>query len=164
MGQLSYFQIVSRTYKRDLKGLKCLLSIDSNLRKCQKLNRTAPKAFVEHAQQNPNHKLLLSHNKTWTSSEVDTYSNKIANFITKEAKLNPGDDVSVFMTSCPEFIATWLGFAKAGIVPALVNNNLKLDTLAHSISVVNSKAVIFDAAHAHVIADVIPLLKGENIK
>lgn len=164
MGQLSYFQIIARTYKRDLRGLSALLTIDRNLRRCQKLNKTAPLAFIEHTQKNPNANLFLSHNQTWTRSHVDSYSNQIANFITKEAKLKPGDDVTVFMTSSPEYIATWLGIAKAGVVPALVNNNLKLDTLAHSISVINSKAVIFDAAHADIIADVIPLLKDHKIK
>jgi solute carrier family 27 fatty acid transporter 1/4 len=68
------------------------------------------------------------------------------------------------MHSSPEYIAMWLGLAKAGIVTALVNNNLKLDTLAHSVNVVNSKAIIFDYDHREAIAEVMPLLKDKKIK
>lgn len=164
MGHLSYFEVASRTLKRDIKGLSRLVQINSSLKKSKKLNETVPMAFVKNAQRNPHHKLFVSHSRTWTTADVDCYSNKIANFAQKHANLKPGDDVSIFMTSSPEYIITWLGMAKAGVVPALINNNLKLDTLAHSISVVNSKAVIFDAAHASVIADVLPLLKDHKIK
>ena len=47
------------------------------------------------------------------------------------------------MESCPEFVGTWLGFAKLGVVSALINFNLRLETLAHCINSSNSRALIY---------------------
>jgi acyl-CoA synthetase (AMP-forming)/AMP-acid ligase II len=49
------------------------------------------------------------------------------------------------MDNRPEYVAIWLGLAKAGVVAALINYNLKSSPLAHSINIVESKAVIFAA-------------------
>jgi len=44
-----------------------------------------------------------------------------------------------------EFVGTWLGLAKLGIVTALINFNLRLETLAHCINSSNSKALIYSS-------------------
>lgn len=54
-----------------------------------------------------------------------------------------GDVVAVFMESRLEFVGTWLGLAKLGVVTALINFNLRLETLAHCINSSQSKALIF---------------------
>jgi len=53
--------------------------------------------------------------------------------------------VAVFMESCVEFVGTWLGLAKLGIVTALINFNLRLETLAHCINSSHSKALIYSS-------------------
>lgn len=47
------------------------------------------------------------------------------------------------MESRPEYVGIWLGLAKAGIVSALINTNLKGDTLVHSVTCVKSRALIY---------------------
>jgi len=54
-----------------------------------------------------------------------------------------GDVVAVFMESRLEFVGTWLGLAKLGVVTALINFNLRLETLAHCINSSRSKALIY---------------------
>ena len=54
-----------------------------------------------------------------------------------------GDVVAIFMENCPEFVILWLGLAKIGVVPALINFNLKMKTLAHCISVSEARALIY---------------------
>jgi len=56
-----------------------------------------------------------------------------------------GDVVALFMESRLEFIGMWLGLAKLGIVTALINFNLRLETLAHCINSSNSKALIYSS-------------------
>lgn len=46
------------------------------------------------------------------------------------------------MDSCPEYVCIWLGLSKIGVVTALINTNLRADTLAHSLKVSNCSAVI----------------------
>jgi len=49
------------------------------------------------------------------------------------------------MESRLEYVGTWLGLAKLGIVTALINYNLRLETLAHCINSSHSKALIYSA-------------------
>ena len=79
-----------------------------------------------------------------STQQVSELSNKIAQ-IFEDAGFKPGDTVALVMDNRPEYVAIWLGLAKAGVVAALINYNLKGSPLAHSISIVESKAVIFAA-------------------
>ena len=80
--------------------------------------------------------------KHWTYREVDEYSNRVANlFLNKDFK--KGDTIAMFMESRPEYIATWLGLAKIGLIPALINYNLRKDSLLHTIQVANCKGIIY---------------------
>lgn len=55
-----------------------------------------------------------------------------------------GDAIALVMLNRPEYVCIWLGMAKIGVMPALINTNLRLKSLEHCINIVNSKAVIFD--------------------
>lgn len=75
---------------------------------------------------------------------MNELSNKIAH-IFEEAGFKPGDTVALLLDNRPEYVAIWLGLAKAGIVTALINYNLRDKPLAHSIQITDSKAVIYGA-------------------
>lgn len=81
--------------------------------------------------------------KEWTYQEVEDYSNQVANFLYKEG-YREGDAIALVMLNRPEYVCIWLGMAKIGVMPALINTNLRLKSLEHCINIVNSKAVIFD--------------------
>ena len=42
-----------------------------------------------------------------------------------------------------EYVGLWLGCTKIGVVPALINFNLRGKSLMHSIAAVSASAVIF---------------------
>ena len=52
-----------------------------------------------------------------------------------------------------EYVGTWLGLAKIGVVPALINYNLKHKSLVHTVTVAKSKAIIYG----------VELAQGKNI-
>ena len=64
----------------------------------------------------------------------------------EDAGFKPGDTVALLLDNRPEYVAIWLGLAKAGLIIALINYNLKGSSLSHSINIVGSKAVIFGAS------------------
>lgn len=70
------------------------------------------------------------------------YSNKVANMFL-EAGFKKSDVVGLMMTNRPEFICIWLGLAKLGIITALINTNLRGQSLKHCVGTANCKAVIF---------------------
>ena len=53
-----------------------------------------------------------------------------------------GDTVALLMENRPEYVSTWLGLAKIGVITALINHNQKLQALIHAIQIANSKAII----------------------
>ena len=57
-----------------------------------------------------------------------------------------GDVVALMMPNRPEYLAVWLGIARAGGVIALLNTNLTGTALAHCVNIVKAKHVIVDAA------------------
>ena len=74
--------------------------------------------------------------------QVEDYSNRIANFYMNKG-YKKGDSVALFINNRPEQIITWLGLSKIGVIPALINTNLRKDSLIHTIKVAACKAVIF---------------------
>lgn len=60
----------------------------------------------------------------------------------KDKGFRKGDCVALLMANRPEYVAIWLGLSKIGVVTALINTNLRRETLLHSIKVANAKAII----------------------
>ena len=74
--------------------------------------------------------------------QLDEYSNQLANFLLN-AGFKHGDSIALFMENRLEYIGLWLGCTKIGVVPALINFNLRGKSLMHSIHAVSATAVIF---------------------
>ncbi len=60
-----------------------------------------------------------------------------------DAGFKKGDSVALLMENRPEYNCLWLGMAKVGVLPALINTNLRNDSLVHSVTVASCKAIIF---------------------
>lgn len=88
---------------------------------------------------------------------MDEFSNKIASYF-KSQDYRKGDAVALFMESRPEYVATWLGLSKLGVITALINTNLRKYPLVHSITTANTKAVLFSSELKDAIRDVCPEL------
>ena len=99
---------------------------------------------MEIAKKYPNKVALYFQDTQWTFSQLDEYSNRVANCFT-EMGFVAGDDVALFMDNKPEFIGIWLGLAKCGIVTMFINVNQRCETLVQVIRTVECKAIIFDS-------------------
>ena len=91
------------------------------------------------------HKTLFvnaTNDEEWTRQQVEEYSNRVANYFMQRG-FKKGDTVAFFMPNRPEYIITWFGLAKIGVIPALVNFNLRKKPLLHTIKVVKCKAIIY---------------------
>ena len=75
--------------------------------------------------------------------QLDKYSNQVADYFLSLPLLQKGDTVAVYMSNGVEFIGIWLGLAKIGLVPALINSHQRQKSLEHAIIVSNSKVFIF---------------------
>jgi len=69
-----------------------------------------------------------------------------------------GDVVALLMPNRPEYLAVWLGVARAGGVTALLNTNLTGQALAHCVNIVRPRHIIVDAACADRFESARPLM------
>jgi len=76
-----------------------------------------------------------------TYDEFDARANRIANWALEQG-LAAGDCVALFMENRPDYVATWYGMSKIGVVVALINSNLEDESLAHCINISGAKFVI----------------------
>jgi fatty-acyl-CoA synthase len=89
---------------------------------------------------------LFSEAESLTYRQLDVRANRYARWARAQG-LGKGDAICLMMANCPEYVAIWLGMARAGVATALVNTNLAGSSLAHSLAIVSAKAAIVDAQH-----------------
>ncbi|ODM88759.1 Long-chain fatty acid transport protein 4, partial [Orchesella cincta] len=73
--------------------------------------------------------------------QIQALSFRVANHF-QRIGLQKGDSVGLAMTNRPEIVAIWLGLGRLGVVTALINTNLRGDSLEKCVSVVKCKAFI----------------------
>ena len=77
-----------------------------------------------------------------SSSQVEDYSNRVANFFL-DSGYHKGDVVGFLMENRPEYFATWLGLAKIGVIPALINTNLRSQSLLNCLKTAKCTGIIY---------------------
>jgi len=152
-------KVVCCTLPRDLTAVWKLVRLVFHTKRAEKMNLTVPKMFFKTVQKYPDRVLFFYQDQKWTFQQVEERSNQIAHFFLSEG-FEKGDTVAVFMENRPEFVCTWLGLAKIGVIPALINYNLRAEPLFHTIQVAKCKAVIYGAELAQPVADILGLLKN----
>uniref|UniRef100_A0A3B4WHA3 Very long-chain fatty acid transport protein n=1 Tax=Seriola lalandi dorsalis TaxID=1841481 RepID=A0A3B4WHA3_SERLL len=141
-----YFYIAARTAKRDLNGLYVLLRVKLALWRYMRNGSNIPSIFAQTVKLHPNKPALIyeATGETWTFRQLDELSNAVAHWARGQGWVS-GDVVALFMESRPLQVALWLGLAKVGVEAALINFNLRHDSLLHCIGVSGSRAVVFGA-------------------
>ncbi|XP_034934353.1 long-chain fatty acid transport protein 4-like [Chelonus insularis] len=134
--------IIIRTLPRDIRFLYRYVNADKETKRFVKNNTTVMKIFKERVRLYPNKPCFIFEGRTWTNAEIDEYSCRIAN-VFQQAGYVKGDAVALMMTNRPEFIATWLGLGKIGVITALINTNLRLQLLIHCLTVAKVKSLIY---------------------
>ncbi len=87
---------------------------------------------------------LVSERERMTYRQYDQRGDQYARWAIANG-VRKGDVVGLMMPNRPEYLAVWLGIARAGGVTALLNTNLTGAALAHCVNIVKPKHVIVDA-------------------
>uniref|UniRef100_A0A1B0GBY8 long-chain-fatty-acid--CoA ligase n=1 Tax=Glossina morsitans morsitans TaxID=37546 RepID=A0A1B0GBY8_GLOMM len=135
-----WFYIAVATSKRDLTKL-------------DKKNLTIADIFQKNTAKHPDKIAIVSETQTWTFRNLNEFSNQVANvFLTHGYKKS--DVVGVMLGNCPEYVGIWLGLSKIGVITALINTNLRGQSLLHSIAVAKCTAIIYGETFAQVVDDI----------
>jgi len=97
--------------------------------------------------------------RTFTFGDLEAFSNRIANFLTQQG-MKTGDTVALLMENRPEFIGTWLGAAKMGVLVAMINTSIVKKGLCHCINVSGAKGVIYGKELEEPLSEVVGDLNG----
>ncbi|XP_048198497.1 long-chain fatty acid transport protein 1 isoform X1 [Perognathus longimembris pacificus] len=146
-GGWRFLRIVCKTARRDLFGLSVLIRVRLELRQHRRAGHTIPHIFRTVVQRQPERLALVDAGSgvCWTFAQLDAYSDAVAN-VFHQLGFMPGDVVAIFLEGRPEFVGLWLGLAKAGIVAALLNVNLRREPLAFCLGTSGAKALIYAVA------------------
>ncbi|HEX2256956.1 MAG TPA: long-chain-acyl-CoA synthetase [Afifellaceae bacterium] len=105
--------------------------------------RTFPDVAEELAARHGDRPALVSERESLTYRQYNARANRYARWAQRHG-IGKGDCVALYMPNRPEYLAIWLGVARAGGVTALLNTNLTGPALAHCVNIVRPKHVIVD--------------------
>uniref|UniRef100_A0A673KX21 Long-chain-fatty-acid--CoA ligase n=1 Tax=Sinocyclocheilus rhinocerous TaxID=307959 RepID=A0A673KX21_9TELE len=145
-GGWRFLYVAACTIKRDLVGLCILLRVKFFMHHYIRMRSTVPSIFAQRVALHPDKAALVeeSTGEVWSFSELDRRSNAVAQWAVAQG-WRSGDVVAVFMESRPLMVALWLGLAKVGVEPALINFNLRRDSLMHCMGVSGARGMVFGA-------------------
>ena len=84
---------------------------------------------------------------SWTFTELESFSNRLAHGLTTLG-LESEEPVALLSTNCREFVATYFGAAKAGMVALPVNLLSGPENIAHALSDSGTRILVVHAALA----------------
>uniref|UniRef100_A0A2M4BG82 Very long-chain fatty acid transport protein n=1 Tax=Anopheles marajoara TaxID=58244 RepID=A0A2M4BG82_9DIPT len=142
-----------RSLPRDLRTAVIFLKLNLSLYRHERAGSTVIQIFESVVARHPNKPAFLMDNGQLTFAEVKQLADRVAaHFYAKGFR--KGDTIALLMETRLEYPCIWLGLSKVGIVTALINSNLRKETLRHSIAVANSKAIIVSTELAGAIAEI----------
>ncbi|XP_063172348.1 long-chain fatty acid transport protein 4 [Candoia aspera] len=159
-GGWNFVRIFVKTFKRDVMTGKCVLSTRLKLWWYVRRRSTIPKIFQQVVQRHPEKAALTFQGtgESWTFRHLDEYSNQVANFFFEQG-FRSGDAVALFMESCNQYVGLWLGLAKIGVEAALLNSNVRQDSLVHCVKISHAKAMVFGGELAEALWEAQPFLE-----
>lgn len=129
-----------------ISGLNVLLRVKLALWRYIRNGDNIPSIFAQTVAKHPDKPALVyeATGETWTFTQLDQISNSVAHWALSQGWTS-GEVVALFMESRPLQVALWLGLAKVGVEAALINFNLRRDSLLHCLGASASRALVFGA-------------------
>jgi fatty-acyl-CoA synthase len=122
-----------------------LRSLSQITRIAKSPQRTFPDVVRQLAKTYGDRIALISEREIMTYRQYDQRAEQYARWALQQG-IEKGDVVALLMPNRPEYLAAWLGIARAGGVTALLNTNLAGTALAHCINIVEPKLIIIEAS------------------
>nr|XP_020649086.1 long-chain fatty acid transport protein 4 [Pogona vitticeps] len=161
-GGWNFLRIFFKTIKRDVMAGQAVLWTRFRIWWYTKQRYTIPRVFQQTVSKHPEKVALIFQGtgETWTFRQLDDYSNKVAHALYEQG-FRSGDVIAVFMESRNQYVGLWLGMAKIGVEAALLNSNVRQESLQYCIGISQAKAVVFGSELAEALREVeSSLVKG----
>lgn len=120
--------------------------------------------FLEKVAKQPQKTFVLFEGSSFTYSQADKTSNRVARALQKHGQLKEGDTVALLLENEPNFLWLWLALAKLGCTASLLNNNIRSKSLLHCFSCCDAKVLVAGAELRGAVEEVLPTLKEQGIR
>ncbi|WP_158734758.1 ATP-dependent acyl-CoA ligase [Alteribacillus sp. YIM 98480] len=101
--------------------------------------------IVEHRAENkPNERFIRFENCDLTYQELHQDGNRVSH-MTAALGLSKGDTCAVMLPNSPEFLATWVGLARLGVIEVPINVAFRGDLLAYILNKAECKALVISS-------------------
>ncbi|KAJ8001458.1 hypothetical protein DPEC_G00169710 [Dallia pectoralis] len=155
MGGWRFLYVVLRTIRRDLRCVCVVLRVKRSIRQHLKNRSTIPSLFGRTAARYPDKPALVcvSTGEVWTFRELAGRCNAVSHWARTQG-WGQGDVVALYLESRPLMVALWMGLAQVGVEAALINHNLRWDSLLHCVGVSGAKGMVFGTELAEAVSEV----------
>jgi fatty-acyl-CoA synthase len=113
----------------------------ATLRHTPRQKYTVADRIEEKAAAHPERTFLVYRDRRLTYDALNAEANRVAH-AAAEIGLGAGDVVGLLMENRPEFITTWAGMAKLGVVVALFNTSLRGQALRHALATTGARHLV----------------------
>lgn len=96
------------------------------------------------AKENPNKRFIRFDDTDLTHDEFHRGGNKVAHFIASLG-ISKGQTCAVMLGNSPEFLATWLGLARLGVIEVPINTAFRGDLLAYILNKAECQAIVISS-------------------
>uniref|UniRef100_A0AAQ5Z275 Very long-chain fatty acid transport protein n=1 Tax=Amphiprion ocellaris TaxID=80972 RepID=A0AAQ5Z275_AMPOC len=143
-GSWRSIHVAAHTVKRDLTCLVILLRVKFSMYRNLRNRSTIPSLFAQMVTLHPDKPALIyeATGEVWSFRELQERCHAVAHWALAQGWAE-GDVVALYLESQPLVVALWLGLAMVGVEAALINYNLRLDSLLHCVKVSRARAVVF---------------------
>lgn len=130
----------------------------------QRNRRTIPTLFAQVVTQHPDKPALIyeATGEVWSFRELQERCHAVAHWALAQG-WTEGDVVALYMESQPLMAALWLGFAMIGVEAALINYNLRQQSLLHCLSVSGARAMVFGSEMTGAVTEVSSMLQPSMV-
>uniref|UniRef100_A0A3P8UH27 long-chain-fatty-acid--CoA ligase n=1 Tax=Amphiprion percula TaxID=161767 RepID=A0A3P8UH27_AMPPE len=149
---------------KDISYAIAAIKVGIRLSKSGKNFRSIVDDFLDAVKKHPHKNFIVFEDSSYTYSQADRESNKVARALSAHVQLKQGDTAALFLGNEPLFVWMWLGLAKLGCTASLLNYNIRSKSLLHCFSCCDAKVLIAGADLRGAVEEVLPTLKQQGIQ
>lgn len=101
--------------------------------------------FLDKVARQPHKSFIVFEEGSYTYSQADRESSRVARALSTSAPLDQGDTVALLLGNEPQFVWLWLALAKLGCTAALLNYNIRSKSLLHCFSCCDARVLVAGA-------------------
>uniref|UniRef100_A0A671WF93 long-chain-fatty-acid--CoA ligase n=1 Tax=Sparus aurata TaxID=8175 RepID=A0A671WF93_SPAAU len=125
---------------------------------------TVPALFAQMVTKHPDKPALIyeATGEVWSFRELQERCHAVAHWALAQGWAE-GDVVALYMESEPLVVALWLGLAMVGVEAALINYNLRQQSLLHCVGVSGARAMVFGTDMREALSEVSDSLQPDMV-